>query len=119
MNSALDHEAFNITAGYIVSSGSSGTALPPGDLSAQYSAMLNFQTANQVGTLISVRSSDGTELFTFEPVKRYQSIVFSMPVSHWGRPTESTLAAATLAQSKMAFTRAEHTRLEQSIPASR
>ena len=79
MNSALDHEAFNITAGYLVSSGSSGMALPPGDLSAQYSVMLNFQTANQAGTLISVQSSDGTELFTFEPAKRYQSVVFSMP----------------------------------------
>ena len=79
MNSALDHEAFNITAGYLVASGSSGMALPPGDLSAQYSVMLNFQTANQAGTLISVRLSNGTELFTYRPTKRYQSIVFSMP----------------------------------------
>jgi len=79
MNSALDHVAFNITTGYLVATGSSGMALPPGDLSAQYSVMLNFQTANQAGTLISVRTSNGTELFTFKPAKRYQSIVFSLP----------------------------------------
>jgi hypothetical protein len=79
MNSALDHVAFNITTGFLVAAGSSGMALPPGDLSTQYSVMLNFQTANQAGTLISVRTSTGTELFTFKPTKRYQSIVFSMP----------------------------------------
>jgi hypothetical protein len=79
MNSALDHVAFNITAGYMVAAGSSGMALPPGDLSTQYSVMLNFQTAYQAGTLISVRASNGTELFTFRPTRRYQSIVFSMP----------------------------------------
>ena len=79
MNSALDHVAFNITRGYLVAVGSAGMALPPGDLSTQYSVMLNFQTANQAGTLVSVRASNGTELFTFKPAKRYQSIVFSMP----------------------------------------
>jgi hypothetical protein len=79
MNSALDHVAFNLTAGYLVAVGSSGMALPPGDLSTQYSVMLNFQTANQAGRLISVRANDGTELFTFRPARRYQSIVFSMP----------------------------------------
>ncbi len=79
MNSALDHVAFNITAGYLVASGSSGMALPPGDLSKQYSVMMNFQTANQAGTLVSVRTSNGTEVFTFRPTRRYQSVVFSMP----------------------------------------
>lgn len=78
-NSALDHVAFNITRGYLVTVGSAGMALPPGDLSTQYSVMLNFQTANQAGTLVSVQASNGTELFTFKPTKRYQSIVFSMP----------------------------------------
>lgn len=34
---------------------------------------------NQAGTLISVRASNGTELFTFKPAKLYQSIIFSMP----------------------------------------
>jgi len=79
MNSALDHVAFNITKGYLVTAGSSGMALSPGDLSTQYSVMLNFQTANQAGTLISVRASNGTELFTFKPTRRYQSVIFSMP----------------------------------------
>lgn len=41
--------------------------------------MLNFRTVNRAGTLISIRASDGTELFTFRPTKQYQSIVFSMP----------------------------------------
>ncbi|MGB9915350.1 MAG: carbohydrate-binding domain-containing protein [Candidatus Bathyarchaeales archaeon] len=79
MNSALDHVAFNMTRGYLVAVGSAGMALPPGDLSAQYSVLLNFRTVNRAGTLISIRASDGTELFTFRPTKQYQSIVFSMP----------------------------------------
>lgn len=79
MNSALDHVAFNITKGYLVAVGSAGMALPPGDLSAQYSVMLNFRTVNQAGTLICVRASNGTELFTFRPTRQYQSIVFSTP----------------------------------------
>ncbi|MEM2816349.1 MAG: carbohydrate-binding domain-containing protein, partial [Candidatus Bathyarchaeia archaeon] len=79
MNSALDHVAFNITKGYLIAVGSSGMALPLGELSDQYSVMLNFQMPNQAGTLISVRTSNGTELFTFKPTKRYQSIIFSMP----------------------------------------
>jgi hypothetical protein len=79
MNSALDHVAFNMTAGYLVAAGSSGMALPPGDLSEQYSVMINFWTANQAGTLISVRTSNGTEVFSFRPSRRYQSVVFSMP----------------------------------------
>ncbi|MEM3051138.1 MAG: carbohydrate-binding domain-containing protein [Candidatus Bathyarchaeia archaeon] len=79
MNSALDHVAFNMTKGYLVAVGSAGMALPPGDLSTQYSVMLNFRTVNRAGTLVSVRASDDTELFTFRPTKQYQSIVFSMP----------------------------------------
>ncbi|MEJ5326657.1 MAG: carbohydrate-binding domain-containing protein [Candidatus Bathyarchaeia archaeon] len=79
MNSALDHVAFNMTKGYLVAVGSAGMALPLGDLSAQYSVMLNFRTVNQAGTLICVRASNGTELFTFRPTRQYQSIVFSTP----------------------------------------
>jgi hypothetical protein len=84
MNSALDHVAFNMTKGYLVAVGSAGMALPPGDLSVQYSVMLNFQTARQAGTLVSVRASNGTELFTFKPTKQYQSVIFSMPGLSWG-----------------------------------
>ena len=38
---------------------------------------MNFQTANQAGTLVSVLSN-GTEVFTFSPTRRYQSVIFSM-----------------------------------------
>jgi hypothetical protein len=77
--SALDHVAFNITNGYLAAVGSSFMAMPLGELSTQYSVMMNFQTAIQAGTLICVRESNGDEVFTFQPTKQYQSIVFSMP----------------------------------------
>jgi hypothetical protein len=79
MNSALDHEAFNMTGGVLVAVGSSGMALPPGTLSTQYSVMLNFQSRYSAGTLIHVQESDGTEVFTFRPTKQFQSVVFSFP----------------------------------------
>ena len=44
---------------------------------------MNFQTANQAGALISVLSN-GTEVFTFRPTRRYQSVIFSMPTLSLG-----------------------------------
>jgi hypothetical protein len=79
MNGALDHLAFNITCGSLIAVGSSGMAQSPGTFSTQYSVMLNFWSPNPAGTLIHVRSSDGIEVFTLNPAKRYQSVVFSLP----------------------------------------
>jgi len=79
MNSALDHIAFNITGGFLYAVGSSGMALPPGNLSTQYSVMLNFRSPYPAGTLIHVQASDGTGIFTLKPTKQYQSVVFSLP----------------------------------------
>jgi len=79
MNSALDHIAFNITGGFLYAVGSSGMALPPGNLSAQYSVMLNFRSPYPAGTLVHVQTSSGVEVFTLKPTKQYQSIIFSLP----------------------------------------
>lgn len=88
MNSAFDHVAFNLTAGYLVGVGSSGMALPPGDLSEQYSVMVNFYTQRPAGSLVSVQTSGGTEVFTYKPTRPYQSVVFSMPSLSLGESYE-------------------------------
>lgn len=79
MNSALDHVAFNITGGLLFAVGSSGMALPPGNLSEQYSVMLSSELPIQAGTLFHVQTSNGTEVFTFKPTKQYQTVIFSLP----------------------------------------
>ena len=80
MNSALDYdEAFNISGGFLIAVGSAGMAQAPDETSSQNSLLINFSTVQTAGTLIQLRSSDGEELFTFEPSKSYQSIAFSSP----------------------------------------
>ena len=41
--------------------------------------MVNFIIARPAGSLISVQTSGGTEVFTYKPKRQYQSVVFSMP----------------------------------------
>jgi len=77
-NGAIDYDGkFSISGGFILAAGSSGMAQAPGTSSTQYSILLNFNTAQQAGNLIHIENSEGEELFTFKPVKRYQSIAFS------------------------------------------
>jgi hypothetical protein len=76
-NGALDHVSFKMTGGFLVAVGSSGMAEAPGTSSTQYSVLVNFNFARQAGTIIHIRTNTGTEILTFKPTKRYQSIVFS------------------------------------------
>jgi hypothetical protein len=77
-NGPLDYDGtFKITGGTILAVGSSGMAQAPGTSSTQYSVLLNLSSAKTAGTLVHFQTSDGTELFTFAPAKKYQSIAYS------------------------------------------
>jgi len=80
MNGALDCiGAFNIHGGFLVAAGSVGMAEGPDATSTQYSVLLNLDGTLQAGVLFHLQSSEGDELLTFAPTKRYQSIAFSSP----------------------------------------
>ena len=84
METAVDHETpFKMTGGFLLGVGSSGApiapALGPTDLSTQYSILVNLNNPIQAGNLIHLQTSNGTEVFTFKPTKRYQSVVFCSP----------------------------------------
>jgi hypothetical protein len=79
MNGALDHVSFRITGGFLIAAGSSGMAEAPDTSSTQYSILLNFGSPQQAGTLFHIQTSEGNEVLSFAPTKRYQSIVFSSP----------------------------------------
>jgi hypothetical protein len=80
MNGALDYQAsFKISGGFLVAVGSSGMAQAPDASSTQHSVLLNFDGTLQAGTLLHLRTSDGTEILTFASTKPFQSIAFSSP----------------------------------------
>lgn len=77
-NAAIDYDGgFKIMGGSLIAVGSSGMAQIPGTSSTQYSVLLTLSTAQNAGTLVHLRSTDGKELMTFKPTKRFQSLAFS------------------------------------------
>jgi hypothetical protein len=80
-NGAIDYDqAFELTGGYLLAVGSSGMAQAPGTNSTQYSVLVNLNAAQQAGSLVHFQTSDGAEICTFMPVKKYQSVLFSSSV---------------------------------------
>jgi len=87
MESALDYDfppprgvgAFKMTGGFVLAVGSAGMAVGPDSSSTQYSVMLTFNTTKAAGTIVHLRTSSETEVFTFKPVKQYRSVVFCSP----------------------------------------
>ena len=77
-NGSLDYDGtFKISGGSVLAVGSSGIAMIPGTTSTQYSILLNLSSAKAAGTLVRFQTSEGKELFTFAPAKKFQSIAFS------------------------------------------
>lgn len=77
-NASLDYDgSFKITGGNLVAVGSSGMAQVPGTTSTQNSVLVNFTAAQNAGTLINIQNTNGKEVLTFKPLKKYQSIAFS------------------------------------------
>lgn len=78
MNGPLDYDGtFKISGGTVLAVGSSGMAQIPGTTSTQYSVLLNLSSTKAAGTLVRFQTSDGKELFTFAPTKKFQSIAYS------------------------------------------
>lgn len=82
-NSALDCGDFNstmrITGGSVAAAGSSGMAVTFGQTSEQASVMINFESALQAGTPVTLCDSAGKVVAAFIPNKAYQSVIFSSP----------------------------------------
>jgi hypothetical protein len=79
-NGAVDYDAsFKMTGGFLVAAGSSGMAQAPGAASTQYCLLLNFNLAQQAGTLFHIQTGAGEDILTFAPARQYQSIAFSSP----------------------------------------
>ncbi|MGI6395481.1 MAG: carbohydrate-binding domain-containing protein [bacterium] len=78
---------FKITGGVLIAAGSSGMAVGPDTVSTQNSVLYNFSSI-KANTLFHVRNSSGEKIFTFEPMKQYSSVVFSMPELTMGQSYE-------------------------------
>lgn len=77
-NAAIDYDgAFKISGGYVLAVGSAGMAQIPGTSSTQHSVLITLSAAQNAGVLVHIRSTEGKELLTFKPAKRYQSVAFS------------------------------------------
>lgn len=77
-NGALDYDdSFIIDGGFLVATGSSRMAQAPGNSSSQNSVILSFDSMQAAGTLFHIENNNGEEIFSFAPLKSYQSIAFS------------------------------------------
>jgi hypothetical protein len=75
-NGAIDYNGdCRVTGGSLVAVGSSGMAEVPDSSSTICSIMVNFDSAQQAGTLVHIESADGEEIVTIAPSKQFQSIV--------------------------------------------
>lgn len=78
-NGALDYDkTFDISGGTLIAAGSLGMAQAPSSDSNQNSVNLTLSQVS-AGSLVSVQSSDGENVLTFEVSKSCQSIVISSP----------------------------------------
>ncbi|WP_080239568.1 carbohydrate-binding domain-containing protein [Spirosoma rigui] len=95
-NGALDYDAtFTIGGGLLMAVGSSGMAQVPGTTSTQNSVLIGLTAAQTAGTLVRIQASDGKNILTFKPTKRYQSIAFSSPELINGSAYEVYLGGST------------------------
>lgn len=79
-NGALDYaREFTMVGGTLLAVGSSGMAQAPDATSTQYSLVLNLGSPQPAGTLVHIEGEDGTGILTFEPLREFQSVVFSSP----------------------------------------
>ena len=77
-NGALDYDGtFQMSGGTLVAAGSSGMAMAPGSNSTINSLQLTLKSTQLANTLVNVQTSDGKELLTFAPSRKFQSVVFS------------------------------------------
>jgi hypothetical protein len=79
-NTAVDFNGFfKMNGGFLTAAGSTGMAQAPGPSSTQNSIMVNLSYPQPAHTLFHIEDQNGIEILTFEPLRTYQSIVFSSP----------------------------------------
>jgi len=77
-NGSLDYDGtFNITGGTLVASGSSGMAQMPTTSSTQNSIMIGLSSAITEGSVVSIKDSNGNEVFTYTASKKFVNLVIS------------------------------------------
>ena len=76
---AFDFVNFDINGGFILGVGSAAMAEAASQTSSQYSLLYNFASSQQAGEIVHLESRSGEEIFSFEAIKDYQSILFSSP----------------------------------------
>ncbi len=69
-----------MSGGFFIATGSSGMAQTIGNTSTQYGVLIKLRTAQNANNLIHIEDTNGDEIFTFKPIKKYQSIAFSSPI---------------------------------------
>lgn len=75
---ALDFDGTGIVnGGTLYAAGSSAMAQTPADPSEQYTLALFFTSAREGGTKITLKNSDGSEIFSCTPSKNYETLVIS------------------------------------------
>jgi hypothetical protein len=81
MEGSIDWEgSFKMTGGFLLTVGSSGMAMSTSETSTQCSVLINLRASRSAGTLIHFENSDGEEIITFKPTKRFQSITICSPL---------------------------------------
>lgn len=78
-NGSIDYQgSFSITGGTIVAAGSSGMAQTP-TAGTQSSILMYYSVAQDAGTVISIKDSDGNVIASYAPEKQYSSAAISCP----------------------------------------
>lgn len=86
-NGAVDYDGFfKISGGFVLATGSSGMRQIPGASSTQNSVLCYLSSTQSANALVHVEDNSGNVIFTFKPVKQYQSVAFSSPSLSSGTP---------------------------------
>lgn len=79
-NGSLDYNGTcEVSGGILIAAGSAGMAQAPGEDSAQYAVLMQYDTVRQAGDLIRIEDSEGSDILTFAPAKEYQSLLLCSP----------------------------------------
>lgn len=77
-NGSVDYAGeSSITGGVFIAAGSSGMSQNFGNTSTQGSMMVNFSANQAAGSVIVLKSADGTDLLTFSPKTSYNCVIVS------------------------------------------
>jgi hypothetical protein len=95
-NSSLDYDgSCVVSGGFLLGVGSADMSMAPGTASTQYSFLIDLKSKLTAGNIINVKDSEGTVIFTYEPHKSFQSIVFSSSALKKGSTYEVYIGGTT------------------------